>query len=153
MPAKTRPKKPAQVTTPDTPGSGYSLGLKSSNVIQVTRTLKSGLAYSALLRLQRFSGLTQEAIGRVAQIPQRTMARRKAEGKLTPFESERLYGLASVFEKAVELFDGKVDAARDWLNSPNKAFAEHSPLQMTETELGAQEVERLIGRLEHGVFS
>ena len=72
---------------------------------------------------------------------------------MTQHESERLLRLALVFEKAVELFEGNADAARDWLKAPNKALAGESPLTIVETEIGAREVEDLIGRLEHGVFT
>lgn len=68
-------------------------------------------------------------------------------------ESERLLRLSSVFEKAVELFEGDVAAAVNWLVSPRKALGDHTPLEYSRTELGAREVEGLIGRLEHGVFS
>lgn len=61
--------------------------------------------------------------------------------------------LGIVFEKAVELFEGDVEAARRWLNTPNKALADTSPAKKAETESGAREVEHLIGRLEHGEFS
>jgi uncharacterized protein (DUF2384 family) len=39
------------------------------------------------------------------------------------------------------------------LIAPRKAFGNQSPLDYSRTELGAREVENLIGRLEHGVFS
>ena len=129
-----------------------SLGIKTGDVIQVAQRLKEGLPYEAVPRLQQRSGLSLEAIGTVAQIPRRTLARRKAQGKLTPQESERLYRLALVFERAIELFEDDIAATRNWLQAPNKALANQSPLKMVETEIGAREVEDLIGRLEHGVF-
>ena len=137
------------------PGSlaARCLGIRTADVIKVARRLQGGLPYDALKRLQRRSGLSLEAIGTVMQIPRRTLARRRNQGKLTPRESERLYRLAVVFEKCVELFEGDIDAARSWLDAPNKALAGHSPLAMAEMEIGAREVEDLIGRLEHGVFT
>jgi len=36
---------------------------------------------------------------------------------------------------------------------PNRALGNLSPLEMAATETGAREVENLMGRLEHGVFS
>jgi len=133
--------------------SGHSLGLKTANVLQVAQRLQKGLSYAALERLRKQSGLSAEAVAAVTQIPRRTLARRKVQGKLTPQESERLYRLAILFEKTVELFEGDVAAAREWLQSPANAFAGRTPLQMAETEVGAREVEHLIGRLEHGVFA
>jgi putative toxin-antitoxin system antitoxin component (TIGR02293 family) len=64
-----------------------------------------------------------------------------------------LLRLSLVFEKAVNLFEGDTDAARAWLGRPNKALGGETPLSAVETEIGAREVEDLIGRLEHGVFA
>jgi putative toxin-antitoxin system antitoxin component (TIGR02293 family) len=132
---------------------GSSLGIRTGDVLKVAHKLKQGLPYEALARLQRRTGLPWETIAAVTQLPPRTLARRKVQGKLTPQESERLYRLACVVEKAIELFGGDVGAARQWLEAPNRAFSEQSPLEMTEAEIGAREVEDLIGRLEHGVFA
>jgi putative toxin-antitoxin system antitoxin component (TIGR02293 family) len=89
----------------------------------------------------------------VLRIPERTLARRRVAGRLAPDESERLMRVASVFEKAVHLFEGEAGAAVIWLRSPKKALSNHSPLQYACFEVGAREVENLIGRLEHGIFS
>jgi putative toxin-antitoxin system antitoxin component (TIGR02293 family) len=40
-----------------------------------------------------------------------------------------------------------------WLKSPQKALGGKTPLEYSDTEPGAREVEDLLGRLEHGVFS
>ena len=58
----------------------------------------------------------------------------------------------SIFEKAVELFNGDVAEAVAWLRRPRRALADHTPLAYSGTELGAREVENLIGQLEYGVF-
>jgi putative toxin-antitoxin system antitoxin component (TIGR02293 family) len=58
-----------------------------------------------------------------------------------------------VFGKALMLFDGDVDAARTWLSTPAPALGDRTPEDVAATDLGAREVESLIGRLEHGVFS
>jgi putative toxin-antitoxin system antitoxin component (TIGR02293 family) len=86
-------------------------------------------------------------------IPERTLARRRSRGKFTPEESERLLRLGTVFEQAVELFEGDNAAALRWLTAPRKALEGKTPLAYARTELGAREVEDLIGRLEHGVVS
>jgi putative toxin-antitoxin system antitoxin component (TIGR02293 family) len=137
------------------PGRAYrgsSLGIKAADILTVARQLQKGLPYQALVRFQKASQLSLDAIAKVLRLPRRTLARRKAQGKLSGPESERLYRLAVVFEKAVDLFED-VSAARAWLETPSKALAQQSPLAASEAELGAREVEDLIGRLEHGVFS
>lgn len=79
--------------------------------------------------------------------------RRKTEGRFHPHESERLFRISGVFEQAVALFEGDSGAARRWLTAPSKELDNHSPLEIARTEIGAREVENLIGRLEHGVFT
>ena len=58
-----------------------------------------------------------------------------------------------VFGKAQKLFEGDARAAERWLSSPKAGLGGAVPSELAETEAGAREVEALIGRLEHGVFS
>ncbi len=132
---------------------GASLGLNCTGTQELVRRIEQGLPYKTLESLSEASGLTAQEIGSVLAIPARTLARRRVSGKLSMEESERLLRLSNVFEKAVELFEGDVAAAVNWLVSPRKALGDHTPLEYSRTELGAREVEGLIGRLEHGVFS
>jgi putative toxin-antitoxin system antitoxin component (TIGR02293 family) len=60
---------------------------------------------------------------------------------------------ARLFRLALELYDGDADAARAWLQKPARALDGVRPLDHAETEEGAREVERLLGRLEHGVYT
>src|SRR6266851_5722473 len=57
------------------------------------------------------------------------------------------------FEQAVDLFEGDEVGAHRWLTTAKKALENQTPLAYSRTELGAREVENLIGRLEHGVFA
>jgi uncharacterized protein (DUF2384 family) len=89
------------------------------------------LPVTTLVNFSKKSGLTLAEISRVLRIPARTLARRKARGKMTPLESERLARLAGLFDGAVVLL---------------------SPLVLAETEQGARAVVDLIGQLECDVY-
>jgi len=45
------------------------------------------------------------------------------------------------------------EAARSWMNMPIKALSYETPLNYIDTETGIREVEQVLGRIEHGVFS
>ena len=62
-------------------------------------------------------------------------------------------GYDRVFGKALKLFEGNSQSAEKWLSSPKVALGGAVPAKLAKTESGAREVETLIGRLEHGVFS
>lgn len=54
--------------------------------------------------------------------------------------------------KAVEAMEGE-ERARRWLSSPQVGLGGAVPLDYAETEVGAREVEDLLGRIEYGVYS
>jgi putative toxin-antitoxin system antitoxin component (TIGR02293 family) len=132
---------------------GSSLGLRATTTPQLIEQLQVGLSFEALRALESNSGLDVLALATLIGIPERTLARRRSAGRLAPDESERLLRVSNIFEKAVELFEGDADAAVLWLTTPKKALNGQQPLQYSRTEPGAREVENLIGRVEHGVFT
>ncbi|MEQ1604365.1 MAG: MbcA/ParS/Xre antitoxin family protein [Pyrinomonadaceae bacterium] len=58
-----------------------------------------------------------------------------------------------LFAMSIELFEGDEASAIKWLNSPRPVLGGVTPLEMSKTDAGLREVENLIGRLEHGVFT
>lgn len=135
------------------PLRGTSLGLKPSATAALIRQIEIGLPFSALASLSEKSGFDIAVLAAVIGLPERALPRRRAARKLLPAESERLVRLSIVFESAVKLFEGDVPAAVDWLSRPRRVFDNQSPLAFSRSELGAREVESLIGQLEHGVFA
>jgi putative toxin-antitoxin system antitoxin component (TIGR02293 family) len=82
-----------------------------------------------------------------------TLQRRiKSRGRLTPQESDRVVRLARLLGKATDVLESR-EQARQWLTTAQRGLGGAVPLDYAQTELGAREVENLLGRLEHGVFS
>jgi putative toxin-antitoxin system antitoxin component (TIGR02293 family) len=132
---------------------GETLGLKANLVTDLITQMDRGFSFKTLQRLADSSGISVSTIAQIIGIPDRTFARRKVAGRLSPDESERLLRLSSIYEKAVDLFEGNVPSAVKWLTGPRREFEGYTPLAYSRTEIGAREVEDLIGRLEFGVFS
>lgn len=132
---------------------GSTIGLESADPIEVSEQVKEGLPYRSLELLARESDIPRERLAEIAHIPKRTLVRRKQRGKLTRDESESVLRVGTLYEQAVELFEGDRAAAKRWLERPNRALAGRSPLELAETEIGGRVVEDLIGRLEHGVVT
>jgi putative toxin-antitoxin system antitoxin component (TIGR02293 family) len=138
-----------------TRSGALAFSLKTSGAPQreLIERIKNGLKFGVLESLSSATGQPLAELASRVGIPPRTLARRKSTGKLSMEESERVVRLAGLYEKAAELFDGDVVNARQWMSQPKKALGGESPLDYAATELGAREVENLIGRLEHGVFA
>lgn len=119
----------------------------------IIQALKTGLPVNAFQRFLEASRLTAQDAQTVIGIPKSTLARRQHSGRFTPQESERVYRLVHLFGLAADLFEGDRTAAKDWMERPQRAFGGETPIERAATELGARDVEQLIGRLEHGVFA
>lgn len=52
---------------------------------------------------------------------------------------------------ARDLFENDKNADT-FLRSPNPALGERIPIEMAQTDIGAREVETIIGRISHGIF-
>lgn len=108
--------------------------------------------YSASGNAQQRAFASDDALVLV-NIPSRTLTRRKREGRFHEDESDRLVRASRLFGRALSLFEGNRDAAKHWLSAPQRALGGAVPFVLARTEVGALEVERLMGRLEHGVFA
>jgi putative toxin-antitoxin system antitoxin component (TIGR02293 family) len=130
-----------------------TLGLKVSSTRALIGRVQEGFDIERLRALERNTGLSSERLGRFAAITPRTFTRRQAQGRLTPQESDRVLRASRIFELALDLFDGNADEAREWLQTPAPSLSGNQPIDYASTEVGAREVEQLIGRLRHGVFT
>jgi len=129
------------------------LGLETFDPLDLLRAVKKGLSYRTFERFRRNTSLSFERVTDLIDIPRRTMTRRKRDGRFLPDESDRLLRASRLFGKTLELFEGDRDAAMEWLTAAQPALGATIPLDLARTDVGAREVERLVGRLEHGVFA
>lgn len=129
------------------------LDVQSWEPANIAAAISAGVEVAVLDRFLAESRLPWPAVSRVLRLPERTLARRRKAGRLASSESDRLLRLAQLYQRAVELWDGDSESVTAWFQGPCRALGGRSPLESAETEVGAAEVEQLLGRLEHGVFS
>ena len=125
---------------------------KASTLDQLRETLRAGLPYASLEALASRFDVTQEDIVVLLHLPARTLARRKKEKRLRADESDRLFRLGRIAALAEEVLGSRVKAAT-WLHQPNRALGNETPLRHLDTDLGARQVEDLLLRIAHGVYS
>jgi putative toxin-antitoxin system antitoxin component (TIGR02293 family) len=113
---------------------------------------RAGLPYATLVAITTRFAIPQDLLVRILHLPPRTLARRKKSGRLGADESDRLLRLARVVARAAEVL-GSDERAGAWLRAPVHALGGVRPLDLLDTDLGAQQVEQVLGRIEHGVYS
>lgn len=119
---------------------------------ELIRQIQKGLRFTELETLQQTLGLPFEQLAAKLCISRSTLHRRKAAGRLSPDESDKVMRLSRLLEHATKVF-GDVEKARAWLKFPQRGLGGAIPLDYAQTEVGAREVDRLLGRIDYGVYS
>lgn len=113
--------------------------------------LRAGLPYGSLAAVATGFSIDGSAIVAILRIPQRTLARRKKERRLTAEESDRLFRLGRVATLAEDTLGTRAKATA-WLHTANRSLGGGTPLSELDTDLGAEQVEAVLLRLAHGVI-
>ena len=116
------------------------------------RRIQKGFLFRELEVLQSSIDLPLEQLAGKLSISRSTLQRRKAAGRLSPAESDKVMRFSRLLQHAAEIF-GNIDKARAWLKHPQRGLGGAIPLDYAETEIGAREVEKLLGRIDYGVYS
>jgi putative toxin-antitoxin system antitoxin component (TIGR02293 family) len=116
------------------------------------RAIRQGFPPAVLDQVIRTSGLTLEELAGALDLSVRSLQRRRRSGRLARFESDRIYRLARIMALADE-FLGDHEKALRWLRRPNRALGGIPPVAALDTELGARQVENILGRIAYGGIS
>ena len=125
---------------------------KAKHPTELIRQIQKGLRFSELETLQNSIDLPFEQLAAKLSISRSTLQRRKAAGRLSPDESDKVIRYSRLVRQAADLF-GDIEKARAWLKHPQYGLGGAVPLDYARTEAGAREVENLLGRIKYGVYS
>ena len=131
-------------------GGEKVLGREIRTDVQLEECAREGFPVGVLQELiERAVILPGELYGWI--IPRRTLAhRQKNQQRLSLEESNRVSRLARIYAMALETL-GDDEKAKRWLRRPLRQFRGRTPMEMLETDLGAYQVEVLLGRIGHGL--
>ena len=127
-------------------------GKKSMHPTELIQKIQKGLRFSELKTLQDTLHLPFEKLAAKLCISRSTLQRRKAAGRLSPDESDKVIRYSRLVRQAADFF-GDIEKARAWLKHPQYGLGGAIPLDYARTEAGAREVEDLLGRMKYGVYS
>jgi len=111
------------------------------------------LRFRELQELRDGIDLPLEELAGKLSISRSTLQRRKVTGRLSPDESGKVVRFSRLLARAIDYYGEDIEKARAWLKHPQRGLGGAIPLDYAETEIGAQEVEKLLGRMRYGVYS
>jgi len=133
-------------------GGKRALGRTLSSDRELRDAIREGFRPAVVEGLMRASGLTLKELAAALDLSPRSLQRRRRSGRLARFESDRLYRLARIVALANEYLGDHVRALH-WLKHPNRALGGIAPVTAIDTELGARQVENVLGRIAYGGIS
>jgi putative toxin-antitoxin system antitoxin component (TIGR02293 family) len=133
-------------------GGEASVGRPIRTGEDMSAAIREGFRHSVVDALVGSSGLTLQEVATSLDLSPRSLQRRKHQGRLARYESDRLYRLARLLALA-DYFIGGRERAVEWMKRPNLVLGGVSPLKLLDTELGARQVENILGRIGYGGVS
>ncbi len=133
-------------------GGKRTLGRVLSNDRDMREAIREGFPPTVVEELMRASGLTLKELAAALDLSPRSLQRRRRSGRLASYESDRLYRLARIVAIANEYLGDHEHVTR-WLKHPNRALGGLAPIAAMDTELGARQVENILGRIAYGGIS
>jgi putative toxin-antitoxin system antitoxin component (TIGR02293 family) len=131
-------------------GGEEVLGRRIVSDLELENCAREGFPVAVLEALQEKAGLSPDDVyGWI--IPRRTLSHRlKKHQRLNLDESNRVSRITRIFAMAADTLGGE-ERAKDWLRRPLRQFTGRTPMEMLATDLGAHQVEVLLGRIAHGI--
>lgn len=138
-----------------------TLGLKDSELKPKERDkgmltfdaiIRKGIPYAKIHLVKAALDLTDSEIADYLGISLRTLQRKRdSHEKLSIPEGDRLFRMARIYALAVFVLENE-EMARKWLHRAQRGLGGRIPIQVLQTEAGAQEVEDLLEKIEYGVL-
>jgi putative toxin-antitoxin system antitoxin component (TIGR02293 family) len=111
-----------------------------------------GLTKNALSHLAKFLSFTMSQMAALLPVTERTIQRYAPKKHFNRVVSEQILQIAEVAARGAEVFEER-DKFLAWMDHPNRALDDKTPLSLLNSRFGAEMVLDELGRIEHGVFS
>lgn len=135
-------------------GGAAALGRPVPDALALADAIAEGLPWAVADDVRERTGVTDVELATLLGVSVKALQRlaRQPQGRLGALQSDRLYRLARLFALAERVLCD-AGAARAWLRTPAPGLGERSPLDLMRTELGARQIENLLGCLEYGLYA
>jgi putative toxin-antitoxin system antitoxin component (TIGR02293 family) len=127
--------------------------LSSNDPLSLHQAIMPGAKVGLLGKVARLLALKEEELALLCGLSRSTFHRRRADKKnLSPAETDALFRYSELFRHAVDVLEDEHEA-REWLRRPQYGLGGQIPLDLARSTPGFNEVQKLLTRLDHGVYA
>lgn len=113
---------------------------------------RQGVLRAEADRVAGLIGLTDKELAAALGLSASYLHRLKVDQRISQDASERLLLLENLLLHALDTFEERRKTVLDWLRSPLRELDYQTPLQALDTVTGYTLVDRVLGRIDHGIF-
>lgn len=132
-------------------GGAHAIRFDLRSDLDLAQVVEKGLPTRAVDVAVKGGILGQEDVYHFV-VSKRTLQRRRDRKRLSLEESDKLTRVIRVIARA-EATLGDPSKAERWVREPNRALGGRRPLDLLTSDVGARAVEKVLGRIEHGIYS
>jgi putative toxin-antitoxin system antitoxin component (TIGR02293 family) len=134
-------------------GGREVLGMQPQTIADWEAIIQQGMPMRSVEVLKECIAISDSQLAALLGISEKTLSRARAvKGKLDSVASDRLFRVARVVALASEVLEDDT-AGVNWLKRAQMGLGGRVPLAMLTTDPGRDQVEKLLLRIEHGVYS
>jgi putative toxin-antitoxin system antitoxin component (TIGR02293 family) len=118
--------------------------------LAVVKLVREGLPIGLVEDAAGQLGITLQDLAGMGVLAARTLAHSRKQGRLSSQQSDRVSRFFRVFQHGVETFGGS-ERARRWFERPTRPLGDSRPVDLLDTDEGAQLVDDFLTRIDHGL--
>jgi len=118
--------------------------------LAVVELVREGLPIDLVEAAAGQLGISLQDLTGMGVLAARTLSHSRKQGRLSPQQSDRVSRFFRVFQHGIDTFGGS-DRARRWFERPTRPLGGSRPIDLLDTDEGAQLVEDLLTRIDHGL--
>ncbi len=103
-------------------------------------------------RVAHLVGIADKELSTALGISESYLHRLRVDRPLSREAAERLLLLENLLIHALDTFEGRAETVLHWLRTPLRELAGQTPLEALDTVTGYTLVDRVLGRLDYGIF-
>lgn len=133
-------------------GGSRVMPKKPVSVIDLIALSRKGISKSALMDLAEVLGVPMKGMAGLLNISDKTLSRKKPADRLDTLSSSMTIEIASTVARGLSVFENR-EMLNRWLQNENRALKGEKPFNLLNTPTGIRMVNRLLGRIEEGIYT
>jgi putative toxin-antitoxin system antitoxin component (TIGR02293 family) len=152
MPASAIKKRKARITSWEILGGKQFISAEPVSIFDYVKAGNKGISKQSVIRLAEVMKVPMKDMATLLNISYKTLGRKKPSDTLNSLSSSLSIEIAETVAKGLSVFED-TDKLNRWLQKENRALQGKKPIDFLNTPTGIKMVNRLLGRIEEGIYT